>query len=216
MSEQTLNQDPVQAPRLLLASASPGRRRVLTDAGIRFDTQVSSVDEDAVLAAAEAQHGPQDAAATALLLAKAKAEDVAAQAPAGTLVLGCDSVFEIDGVAYGKPHTADVARQRWQQLRGSAGVLHSGHWLIAAGGGRSVGLGSATVVHFAQVGDAEIEAYVASGEPLPCAGAFTIDGLASAFIESIEGNYQSVVGLDVSMLRRLLAEHGVAITELWA
>jgi len=210
MSEQ------MTAPRLLLASASPGRRRVLQDAGIRFDVQVSNVDEDAVLAAAVGQHGPQDAAATALLLARAKAEDVAAAAPEGTLVLGCDSVFEIEGIAYGKPHTEQVARDRWQQqLRGSAGVLHSGHWLIAAGSGAAHGMGSATVVRFAEVTDAEIDAYVASGEPLPCAGAFTIDGLASAFIESIEGNYQSVIGLDVSMLRNLLARHGVAITQLW-
>ena len=205
----------LNAPRLLLASASPGRRRVLSDAGIRFETQVSSVDEDAVLAAAEAAHGPQDAAATALLLARAKAEDVAAAAPEGTLVLGCDSVFEMDGVSYGKPHTEPVARERWQALRGSAGVLHSGHWLVQAGSGNAHGQGSATVVRFAQVSDAEIEAYVASGEPLACAGAFTIDGLASAFIESIEGNYQGVIGLDVSMLRSLLAKHGVSITQFW-
>lgn len=203
--------------RLVLASASWGRKKVLTDAGLQFSTQVSAVDEDAVLATAIAQHGQQSPAQTAQLLARAKAEDVAhAGHPAGTLVLGCDSVFELDGVAYGKPHTEQVARERWQQLSGSTGVLHSGHWLIdTANPEQARGQFSSTVVHFSTVGDAEIEAYVASGEPLPCAGAFTIDGLAAAFIESIEGNFQNVVGLDVFVLRSLLAQAGVSIVELW-
>ncbi|MGQ3382171.1 Maf family protein [Glutamicibacter sp. TV12E] len=203
--------------RLVLASASWGRKKVLTDAGLQFSTQVSAVDEDAVLATAIAQHGQQSPAQTAQLLARAKAEDVAhAGHPAGTLVLGCDSVFELDGVAYGKPHTEQVARERWQQLSGSTGVLHSGHWLIdTANLEQARGQVSSTVVHFSTVSDAEIEAYVASGEPLPCAGAFTIDGLAAAFIESIEGNFQNVVGLDVFVLRSLLAQAGVSIVDLW-
>lgn len=200
---------------LLLASASPGRRRVLTDAGLRFDTKVSTVDEQAVTAAAEAAHGSLDAKDMALLLARAKAENVAGQASAGTLVLGCDSVFEFDGIAYGKPHTAQVATERWQQMRGRYGVLHSGHWLIDANSGAGHGQVSSTVVRFAPVSDAEIAAYVASGEPLPCAGGFTIDGLGAAFIESIDGNYQNVIGLNVSMLRDLLTQHRVAITDLW-
>ncbi|ALQ31538.1 septum formation inhibitor Maf [Arthrobacter sp. YC-RL1] len=208
----------VETPaRLLLASASWGRKKVLTDAGLAFDTQVSNVDEDAVLQSAVDELGPRTPAQTALLLAKAKAEDVAAaDHREGTLVLGCDSVFELDGVAYGKPHTPEVARERWQQLSGSTGVLHSGHWLIdtlnpEAAQGRI----SSTVVHFSKVSEAEIEAYVASGEPLPCAGAFTIDGLAASFIESIEGNFQNVVGLDVSTLRALLGQAGVQIIDLW-
>lgn len=203
--------------RLLLASASWGRKKVLTDAGLAFDTQVSGVDEDAVLAEAVATGGPQSPAQTALLLARAKAQDVAAGShPAGTVVLGCDSVFELDGVAYGKPHTEEVARERWQQLSGATGVLHSGHWLIdTANPDRARGQISSTTVRFATVSQSEIEAYVASGEPLPCAGAFTIDGLAAAFIESIEGNFQNVVGLDVSVLRSLLAQAGIGITELW-
>lgn len=208
MSEQLHQQ-------LLLASASPGRRRVLTDAGLQFQTQVSTVDEDAVLAAAVAAHGAQDADATALLLARAKAENVAETATPSSLVLGCDSVFEIDGTAYGKPHTSEIAIERWKQMRGRHGVLHSGHWLIQAGTGIGYGQVTSTVVHFAHVSDAEIQAYVASGEPLPCAGGFTIDGLGAAFIESIEGNYQNVIGLNVSMLRALLAQHGVEITSLW-
>ncbi|WP_159614412.1 nucleoside triphosphate pyrophosphatase [Glutamicibacter sp. JC586] len=204
-------------PRLVLASASWGRKKVLTDAGLRFETQVSTVDEDAVLASAESKFGEQTPAQTAQLLAKAKAEDVAAsQHPAGTVVLGCDSVFELNGVAYGKPHTEQVARERWKQLRGATGVLHSGHWLIDTQNPLDAqGQVSSTVVHFSTVTDAEIEAYVASGEPLPCAGAFTIDGLAAAFIESIEGNFQNVVGLDVFVLRSLLAQAGVRIIDLW-
>lgn len=211
MSETTL------APRLVLASASTGRQRLLTDAGVAFSTQVSDVDEDAVLAAAEQKDGPQSPSATALLLARAKAENVAAhQQSADTLVLGCDSVFELAGVAYGKPHTVEVARARWQQLRGATGILHSGHWLIdTANPHQGRGQVSSTTVHFAQVSDAEIEAYIASGEPLPCAGAFTIDGLASAFIQSIEGNFQNVVGLDIFVLRQLLADAGVQIVQLW-
>ncbi|WP_347039397.1 nucleoside triphosphate pyrophosphatase [Glutamicibacter halophytocola] len=203
--------------RLVLASASWGRKKVLTDAGLQFSTQVSAVDEDAVLATAVARHGQQSPAQTAQLLARAKAEDVAhAGHPAGTMVLGCDSVFELDGVAYGKPHTEQVARERWQQLSGSTGVLHSGHWLIdTANPEQARGQVSSTVVHFSTVSDAEIEAYVASGEPLPCAGAFTIDGLAAAFIESIEGNFQNVVGLDVFVLRGLLDHAGVSIVDLW-
>lgn len=208
----------VNAPAsLLLASASWGRKKVLSDAGLEFSTQVSDVDEDAVLADAVQLYGPQSPSQTALLLAKAKAEDVASgDHAAGTVVLGCDSVFELDGIAYGKPHTPEVARQRWQQLSGATGVLHSGHWLIDTGNpDNAQGKISSTTVHFHKVADAEIEAYVASGEPLPCAGAFTIDGLAAAFIESIEGNFQNVVGLDVSVLRSLLAEAGVQIIDLW-
>lgn len=203
--------------RLVLASASWGRKKVLTDAGLEFTTQVSKVDEDAVLAAAVTQHGPQSPAQTAQLLARAKAEDVAGGGHAeGTVVLGCDSVFELDGVAYGKPHTEQVARERWQQLSGATGVLHSGHWLVdPQHPEKSVGRVSSTVVHFSTVSDNEIEAYVASGEPLPCAGAFTIDGLAASFIESIEGNFQNVVGVDVFVLRELLAQLGISIVDLW-
>ncbi|MGO2082048.1 Maf family protein [Glutamicibacter arilaitensis] len=212
MSEQLKTE-----PSLLLASASWGRKKVLTDAGLKFATQVSNVGEDAVLAAAVAADGEQSPAQTALLLARAKAEDVATGGhAAGTVVLGCDSVFELEGVAYGKPHTEEVARERWKQLSGSTGVLHSGHWLIdPAHPNQARGQVSSTVVHFSTVSDAEIEAYVASGEPLPCAGAFTIDGLAAAFIESIEGNFQNVVGLDVFVLRSLLAQSGISIVDLW-
>lgn len=204
---------------LILASASPARTKLLTDAGIAHTVQVSDADEDALTAAA----GPISPADTALLLARAKAESVAASAT-GALVIGCDSVFELDGVPYGKPWEPAVARERWRLMRGRSGVLHTGHWLIAAGNAGTrdaetpVGHGEVTSarVTFEDVSDAEIDAYVATGEPLQVAGAFTIDGLAGAFITGIEGDPHTVVGLSISTLRRLLARHGASITDLWA
>ena len=199
---------------LILASASPARTKLLTDAGIAHTVQVSDADEDALTAAA----GPISPADTALLLARAKAESVAASVT-GALVIGCDSVFELDGVPYGKPWEPAVARERWQLMRGRSGVLHTGHWLISThDAGTPVGHGEVTsaVVTFEDVTDAEIAAYVATGEPLQVAGAFTIDGLAGAFITGVEGDPHTVVGLSISTLRRLLAKHAVSITELWA
>ncbi len=206
-------------PQLILASASPARTRLLTDAGIAHAVKVSDADEDALTAAA----GPVTPAEMALLLARAKAESVAASAASG-LVLGCDSVFELDGAAYGKPWEPEVARERWRMMRGHSGVLHTGHWLISVDhtathdGGSPVGYGAvaSAVVTFEDVTNAEIDAYVATGEPLQVAGAFTIDGLAGAFIKSVDGDPHTVVGLSISTLRRLLAQHGVAITDLWA
>lgn len=205
-------------PQLILASASPARTKLLTDAGIAHRVLVSDADEDALTAAA----GPLTPAETALLLARAKAESVAAS-ESGALVIGCDSVFELDGVPYGKPWEPAVARERWQLMRGRSGVLHTGHWLISTtnsmhDAGAPVGHGEVTsaVVTFEDVSDAEIDAYVATGEPLQVAGAFTIDGLAGAFIAGVEGDPHTVVGLSISTLRRLLAKHGVAITDLWA
>jgi septum formation protein len=206
-------------PSLILASASPARTKLLTDAGIAHRVLVSDVDEDAATAAA----GQLSPAETALLLARAKAESVASlgagEAGAGELVLGCDSVFELGGVPYGKPWEPEVARARWRQMRGKSGILHTGHWLISGNDdGAPAGRGEVTsaVVHFEDVADAEIDAYVATGEPLQVAGAFTIDGLAGAFISGIEGDPHTVVGLSISTLRRLLAQAGVAITDLWA
>jgi len=201
------------SPHLILASASPSRTKLLSDAGIRHDILVSDVDEDAVTAAA----GSITPAQTALLLARAKADAVAATVT-DALVLGCDSVFELDGLPYGKPWEPDVARARWQQMRGKSGVLHTGHWLVDArdGGGTSCGEVTSAVVRFEDVSDAEIDAYVATGEPLQVAGAFTIDGLAGAFITGVDGDPHTVVGLSISTLRRLLASSGVPITELWA
>ncbi|WP_425863163.1 Maf family protein [Arthrobacter sp. TWP1-1] len=203
---------------LILASASPARTKLLADAGIAHRVLVSDVDEDAATAAA----GPLSPAETALLLARAKAESVAASLTSGH-VLGCDSVFEFEGEPYGKPWEPDVARERWQLMRGKSGVLHTGHWLITspsstsdAGAPLAHGEVTSARVTFEDVSDSEIDAYVATGEPLQVAGGFTIDGLAGAFISGIEGDPHTVVGLSISTLRRLLAKSGVSITDLWA
>lgn len=220
--------------RLILASQSPARTKLLTEAGVRHDVLVSDVDEDAV----QAKYGVTDAHDTALLLARAKAEAVASLPEAeGALVIGCDSVFEFDGESHGKPYTAEVARERMLRMSGSQGVLHTGHWLVdcrdtaadadddevadgsdagtAEGTGATVGAVSSAEVHFAQMSTSDIDAYIATGEPLHCAGSFTIDGLGGAFIRKVDGDPHAVVGLSISTLRDLLVHANVGITELW-
>ncbi|OMH31343.1 nucleoside triphosphate pyrophosphatase [Tersicoccus sp. Bi-70] len=219
---------------LILASASPARTKLLTDAGIAHRIQVSDVDEDAVVA----RHGVTDPAETALLLARAKAEAVAAtlaekanEPGPGALVLGCDSVFSFDGVAYGKPYTPARATERITAMSGRSGVLYTGHWLIdtrpervtgtdagsdAAPGGAAAGAIASAEVHFATMTDAEIAAYVATGEPLTVAGSFTIDSRGSAFIRRVDGDPHAVIGLSVTTLRTLLGRLGEDITTLWA
>lgn len=204
---------------LILASASPARTKLLKDAGIAHQVLVSDVDEDAVTA----RHGVTDPHDTALLLARAKAEAVAAlPEAAGSLVLGCDSVFEFDGKAYGKPYTPDVATERISMMSGNAGILHTGHWLIdtrhpANGGtGAADGAVASATVHFAAMTPAEIDAYVATGEPLNVAGSFTIDSLGGAFISRVDGDPHTVVGLSVFTLRGLLGRMDFEITSLWS
>lgn len=215
-------------PRLLLASTSPSRRKILGDTGFAFEAVAPEVDERAAITALREAGEEVSPAREAQLLAIAKAEAGAAAlgtapdggAPGsvgeGRLVLGCDSVFELDGVAYGKPYTAEVAAQRWRGMRGNSGILHTGHHLINAETGASASALVSTTVHFGDVSDAEIEAYVASGEPLYCAGAFTVDGLAAAFVTGLEGDFHAVVGLSPSALRGMAAELGVPLSELWA
>ena len=204
----------------MLASASPARRATLVAAGIDPVVHVSSVDEDAVVA----RYGVTDAEDVALVLAKAKAEDVAAalgDTDDDVLVVGCDSVLELDGEVHGKPGTPDVARERWRRLRGRSGVLHSGHWVVdlrdpdAGGSGATLGAVSSTTVHFADLTDDEVDAYVATGEPLAVAGAFTVDGLGGAYVRGIEGDHHGVVGISLPLLRELLGEAGVAWHTLW-
>jgi septum formation protein len=208
------------SPRLVLASASPARRATLIAAGVDPVVIVSRVDEEAVVA----QYGVTDAQDVALVLAKAKAEDVATTVDAdedltdGALVLGCDSVLELGGQVHGKPADAATAITCWQQMRGSSGVLHTGHWLIDAreeGGGGTLGAVASTTVHFAKLSDDEIAAYVASGEPLTVAGGFTLDGLGGAYVTGIEGDHHSVVGVSLPLLRDLLGEVGVSWHQLW-
>lgn len=210
---------PTAPVALVLASASPARLATLRAAGVRPSVQVSSVDEPAALAAAEAIHGTLSPADVALLLARAKAEDVARARDEAddsqTLVLGCDSVLELDGAVHGKPADATEAASRWQQMRGRSGLLHTGHWLIddrdPEDGGTSgvVGATASTTVHFADLDDEEIAAYVATGEPLHVAGAFTLDGLGAPYVRAIEGDPSNVVGVSLPLLRDLLAELGI-------
>ncbi|NUU31948.1 Maf family nucleotide pyrophosphatase [Arthrobacter sp. C9C5] len=216
--------------RLILASQSPARTKLLSNAGIAHDVLVSDVDEDAV----QARYGVTDPHDTALLLARAKAEAVASLPEAdGALVIGCDSVFEFDGEAHGKPYTADVAKERMLRMSGSMGVLHTGHWLVDcrdtdsdssddgtgdsndAGTGATLGAVSSAEVHFMEMSEDEIDTYIATGEPLQCAGSFTIDGYGGAFIRKVDGDPHTVVGLSISTLRGLLGQAKVNVTELW-
>lgn len=233
--------DPSPAPsveaapvRLVLASASPARRKLLEDSRIAFTVRVSSVDEDAALAAAnerartEGREGLSPAETASLLAslkARAVAEELAAEGVRDALVLGCDSVFEFEGRAYGKPHTAENARERITAMSGHHGTLHTGHALVdlrglEAGAELSAGLPAVSelrsaVVHFDELSPAEVDAYIATGEPLWVAGSFTLDGYGSAFIRGIEGEFHTVVGLSIHALRDLLRRRGVAVTDLW-
>jgi len=201
--------------RLVLASASPARLRTLQHAGVEPTVIVSSVDEDAVVADALDRYGLLEPAHVSLVLARAKAEAVAFGEHVGDLVLGCDSVLEFDGQVHGKPVDADEAIERWHRMRGRSGVLHTGHWIVdqrpAAQGGSQATLGStaSTTVHFAKLTDEEIRDYVATGEPLRVAGAFTIDGLGGAFVTGLEGDHHNVVGISLPLLRELLDDIGV-------
>lgn len=202
--------------RLTLASTSPARLATLRAAGVEPLTISPGVDEDAVVAAA----GPLEPAEMVELLARAKAEAVAETHGASIdgLILGGDSAFVIDGVIHGKPHDPAVARERWLRQRGRTGVLYSGHWLIDNRGGvtaSAVGIVTHAEVTFADVTEDEIDAYIATGEPLKVAGAFTIDSLGGPFIESIIGDPHTVVGLSLPALRNLVRSFGIEWTDLW-
>ncbi|WP_454853185.1 Maf family protein [Promicromonospora soli] len=209
-------------PRLVLASRSPARLATLKSAGVTPEVVVSGVDEDKILADAAERFGELDPADAVLVLAQAKAEEVASRlededagSPADVIVIGCDSMLEFDGVVVGKPADADAARERWRSMRGGKGVLHTGHWVVdlrddAAGGtGGTIGSTSSTTVWFAAIDDDEIDAYVATGEPLHVAGAFTIDGLGGPYVERIEGDHHGVVGISLPLLRELLGDLNV-------
>ncbi|MFT4264699.1 MAG: nucleoside triphosphate pyrophosphatase [Nocardioides sp.] len=195
---------------LVLASQSPARLKTLRGAGIEPLVIVSGVDEDDV--------PPLSPAELALHLSTLKAEAVARRddLPEGALVLGCDSVLEFRGEALGKPHTSDVATARWRELRGGTGVLVSGHTLVDTATGRTARDTASTTVHFAEVDDAEITAYVATGEPLQVAGAFTVDGLGGAFVTRIEGDFHNVVGVSLPLVRELVHTLGYRWTDLWS
>jgi septum formation protein len=207
------------ALRLVLASESPARLATLRSAGLDPEVIVSGVDESVVQDA--------DPAALALALAHLKVTAVADHLTAGaaadvddrrpTLVIGCDSVLELDGEPYGKPGDPQTAIERWQRMRGRSGILHSGHHLIKIIDGRithSAGRGAATTVHFADLTDAEIEAYVDTGEPLQVAGSFTIDGRGGPFVTGI-GDPHNVIGISLPLFREMIIAAGHSWPELW-
>ena len=199
--------------RLVLASQSPARLATLRSAGLDPEVIVSGVDESVL------DH-LDDPAELSLGLARLKADAVVERLsaePGLLLVVGCDSVLELDGEIHGKPASPEEAVDRWRRMRGGTGVLHTGHCLVELRDGvrREVARSARTVVRFADLGDEEIAAYVATGEPLRVAGAFTLDGLGGAFVTGIEGDPHTVVGIGLPLLRELVAELGHRWTDLW-
>ena len=193
--------------RVVLASASPARLAVLRGAGIDPEVIVSGVDEDVYSAPSTGE--------LTQVLASAKASAVASRLGDG-LVIGCDSLLDLDGRAYGKPASPAEAEARWHEMSGKAGTLFTGHCVIDVPSGRCEAAVAATTIRFGTPTDAEISAYVATGEPLNMAGAFTIEGLGGWFVDSIDGDHNNVIGISVPLLRGLFRDLGVTIPDLWA
>lgn len=191
----------------MLASASPVRLRVLREGGFAPEVIVSGVDEDDVT-------GPTDE--VALVLAERKAAAVADRLDGDAVVLGADTVLDVDGETRGKPASVDQARAWWASVAGRSAVLHSGLCVIDTALGKQASGVATTVVHYGTPTEAEIEAYLATDEPLAVAGAFTIDGYAAPFVDRIEGDHGNVLGLSLPLLRRLLQDLDIEITDLWA
>ncbi|MEE2032456.1 Maf family protein [Rhodococcus chondri] len=207
-------------PRLVLASASPARLSVLHTAGVKPVVRVSGVDEDAVVASLDPGSTP---AQIVTELARAKATEVVPELRdeglQDALVIGCDSMLLIDGQLQGKPGTVDQARARWRAMAGNSAELLTGHCVVRVRDNKVIGQAcdhSATTVFFGTPTDEELESYLESGEPLEVAGAFTLDGLGGWFIDRIEGDPSSVIGIGLPLVRRLLAEVGVSVAQLWA
>ena len=196
--------------RFVLASASPARKALLTAAGVRAEVIVSEVDEAAVAA----ELGKVTTRQLVQRLAEVKASAVASQIDQPALVLGCDSMLELDGEPLGKPETTREAMDRWHHMRGRSGILHTGHCLVDAESGRGIVTSAATTVHFSDISDYEIALYCATGEPTRVAGAFTIDGLGGWFVHRVEGDHHNVVGLSLPLLRSMLGELGHTIADI--
>ncbi len=202
----------MSTPRLVLASQSPARLATLRSAGLDPEVVVSGVDETQI------DHA--DPARLAVELARLKARAVADRVTPDAVVVGCDSVLELDGEIHGKPGSPEEATDRWRRMRARSGVLHTGHCVIdlRRGSGsarRELAREARTVVHFAELSDAEIDAYVATGEPLRVAGAFTLDGLGGGYVTGIEGDPHTVVGIGLPLLREMLAELGHQWHDFW-
>ncbi len=193
--------------RLVLASQSPARLATLRSAGLDPEVIVSGVDESTVVT--------DDPEHLSVELARLKALAVAAHVEGSALVIGCDSVLELDGEIHGKPGTPEAATERWRRMRGRSGTLHTGHCVVDTGADRVVARSARTVVHFADVDDDEIEAYVATGEPLHVAGAFTVDGLGGWFVDGIDGDPSSVIGISLPLTRKLLRRVDVVMSDIW-
>lgn len=189
---------------LVLASASPARLGLLRAAGLAPTVLVSGIDEDLPISS------PRELVQE-LAVRKARA----VTPPAGALVVGCDSLLDLDGEALGKPGTPEVALARWQRMRGRTGTLLTGHCVRDTASGREATGVGATTVRFGTPSDVELAAYVATGEPLQVAGAFTLDGFCAPYVDGIDGDPGNVIGLSLPLLRALLAELGIAIHELW-
>ena len=195
--------------RLVLASQSPSRRMLLEQGGVRPVLRPAHIDEDAVIASLH----DAPPATTVSTLARAKAETAIAEFP-DDVVVGCDSMLLLDGELLGKPHTVEATIERWKAQRGKEAQLLTGHavWF----GGEWVVDTVATTIRFGDVSDADIEAYARSGQPLECAGAFTLEALGSWFIDAIEGDPTSVIGLSMPLLRRCLYRFGLNASDFWA
>jgi septum formation protein len=205
--------------RLVLGSASSGRRRVLRQAGIDPLVVVSGVDEDAIVAALGSDTSPADVVRS---LAEAKADQVATvldpAIAANCVVIGCDSMLYLDGRLVGKPASSEMARDQWRAMAGTSGELHTGHCLLRLLNGhtRRVAETAVTTVHFAAPATADLQAYLDTGEPLAVAGAFTLDGFGGWFVDRIEGDPSNVIGLSLPLTRTMLAQVGLSVAELWA
>jgi len=201
--------------RFVLASQSPARLRTLRDAGVAPEVIVSDVDEEAIVRDIVASSGAHpNTADTATLLAAAKAAAVANSLDGQALVLGCDSLLELNGESFGKPGSEEDAALRWQDLSGAVGTLWTGHCLYHRPSSEAIMRTVPTTVHFAHLDADEIDAYCATGEPARVAGGFTIDGLGGWFVERIEGDHHNVVGLSLPTLREMLTELGYTLEDI--
>ncbi|MGK7912022.1 MAG: nucleoside triphosphate pyrophosphatase [Synechococcus sp.] len=194
-------------PSLILASQSPARRKLLDAAGLRFLVEPSSFDEDSIRCS-----DPQQLVET---LALKKAEVVAAKHPEPVVVLGADSLFVMDGEIYGKPRDAADSLERLQKMQGNMGILYTGHAAIDTKQERQVSCVGITKVYFAPMSLADIRRYIATGEPLACAGSFALDGFGGLFIERIDGCHSNVIGISLPLVRDMLGQLGYSVSELW-